>query len=175
LTSSNRKTDKRLSLCLVDHVPLPAVEGNGSDVDPVDVHQLQLGPAVVAERLGHQDGGALFLRTYRHLYPSEKRAQAARLDSFVRSELDGERTGDTGNTGEASREGASGEWAHLGLNQGPLACEASALPLSYAPGSDKGTTARIVNGLADPPRWCAPGLRYCGVRPVALGGESAVP
>jgi hypothetical protein len=22
------------------------------------------------------------------------------------------------------------EWAHLGLNQGPLACEASALPLS---------------------------------------------
>jgi hypothetical protein len=27
------------------------------------------------------------------------------------------------------------EWAHLGSNQGPLACEASALPLSYAPGS----------------------------------------
>ena len=26
------------------------------------------------------------------------------------------------------------EWAHLGSNQGPLACEASALPLSYAPG-----------------------------------------
>ena len=26
-------------------------------------------------------------------------------------------------------------WAHLGLNQGPLACEASALPLSYAPGT----------------------------------------
>ena len=25
-------------------------------------------------------------------------------------------------------------WAHLGSNQGPLACEASALPLSYAPG-----------------------------------------
>ena len=25
------------------------------------------------------------------------------------------------------------EWAHLGSNQGPLACEASALPLSYAP------------------------------------------
>ena len=36
------------------------------------------------------------------------------------------------------REAASGaersEWAHLGSNQGPLACEASALPLSYAPG-----------------------------------------
>ena len=26
-----------------------------------------------------------------------------------------------------------GQWAHLGSNQGPLACEASALPLSYAP------------------------------------------
>src|SRR6266853_5250758 len=25
-------------------------------------------------------------------------------------------------------------WAHLGLNQGPPACEAGALPLSYAPG-----------------------------------------
>ncbi len=27
-------------------------------------------------------------------------------------------------------------WAHLGSNQGPLACEASALPLSYAPGRE---------------------------------------
>jgi Phage integrase family len=33
-------------------------------------------------------------------------------------------------------------WAHLGLNQGPLACEASALPLSYAPSTeeDSGTS-----------------------------------
>ena len=30
-------------------------------------------------------------------------------------------------------DGPSEEWAHLGSNQGPLACEASALPLSYAP------------------------------------------
>ena len=30
------------------------------------------------------------------------------------------------------------EWAHLGSNQGPLACEASALPLSYAPGTFTG-------------------------------------
>ncbi len=30
------------------------------------------------------------------------------------------------------------QWAHLGSNQGPLACEASALPLSYAPGAEKG-------------------------------------
>ncbi len=28
---------------------------------------------------------------------------------------------------------ATTRWAHLGSNQGPLACEASALPLSYAP------------------------------------------
>ena len=27
-----------------------------------------------------------------------------------------------------------GEWAYLGSNQGLLACEASALPLSYTPG-----------------------------------------
>ena len=49
-------------------------------------------------------------------------------------------------------------WAHLGLNQGPLACEASALPLSYAPGSGD----RIPRVL---PSVC----------PVALGGELAVP
>lgn len=30
------------------------------------------------------------------------------------------------------------QWAHLGSNQGPLACEASALPLSYAPGRNRG-------------------------------------
>src|SRR5262249_47890884 len=29
------------------------------------------------------------------------------------------------------------QWAHLGSNQGPLACEASALPLSYAPGNNE--------------------------------------
>src|SRR5262245_6197342 len=33
----------------------------------------------------------------------------------------------------ASAQVCGSEWAHLGLNQGPLACEASALPLSYAP------------------------------------------
>lgn len=37
-------------------------------------------PAVAAERLEHSDGGALFHKTYRHLYEGEKRnqAQAAR-------------------------------------------------------------------------------------------------
>jgi integrase len=45
-------------------------------------------PAVAAERMGHSDGGALFLRTYRHLYESEKRAQARLLESLVRQHLD---------------------------------------------------------------------------------------
>jgi hypothetical protein len=30
------------------------------------------------------------------------------------------------------------QWAHLGSNQGPPACEAGALPLSYAPGRNRG-------------------------------------
>jgi hypothetical protein len=45
-------------------------------------------PAVAAERMGHSDGGALFLRTYRHLYESEKRSQARLLESLVRRHLD---------------------------------------------------------------------------------------
>ena len=45
-------------------------------------------PAVAAERMGHTDGGALFLRTYRHLYEGEKRLHAARLDAYVRASLD---------------------------------------------------------------------------------------
>jgi len=47
-----------------------------------------LDPAVASERMGHTDGGALFLRTYRHLYEGEKRVQAARLGEFVRTSLD---------------------------------------------------------------------------------------
>jgi hypothetical protein len=45
-------------------------------------------PAVAAERMEHSDGGALFLRTYRHLYEEEKREQAGRLDEFIRRHLD---------------------------------------------------------------------------------------
>jgi hypothetical protein len=50
-------------------------------------------PAVACERLGHSDGGALFLQTYRHLYEGEKREQAAKLDALVRQSLDNEWTG----------------------------------------------------------------------------------
>jgi integrase len=45
-------------------------------------------PAAAAERLEHNDGGALFLRTYRHLYEGEKRTNARRLEALVREELD---------------------------------------------------------------------------------------
>ena len=45
-------------------------------------------PASAAERLGHTDGGALFLRTYRHLYEGEKRAQAERFGAQVQAALD---------------------------------------------------------------------------------------
>ena len=38
--------------------------------------------ANAAERAGHTDGGALFLRRYRHLYEDEKRPQAIRLRSL---------------------------------------------------------------------------------------------
>jgi integrase len=47
-----------------------------------------LDPAVACERLGHTDGGALYLNTYRHLYEGEKRTQAEKLDYLVRSRLD---------------------------------------------------------------------------------------
>ncbi len=45
-------------------------------------------PAVASERLGHTDGGALFLKTYRHLYEAEKRVQALRLEDHIRASLD---------------------------------------------------------------------------------------
>ena len=51
-------------------------------------------PAAAAERLEHSDGGALFHKTYRHLYEGEKREQAKRLEALVSAELDeeGQRT-----------------------------------------------------------------------------------
>lgn len=47
-------------------------------------------PASSAERLGHTDGGALFLKTYRHLYEGERRRQAERFGDFIRAELEPE-------------------------------------------------------------------------------------
>jgi integrase len=68
-----------------------------------------LDPAVACERLGHSDGGALFLKTYRHLYEGEKRVQAARLDAMVCASLDAAWTGD-GESGEVGlTEAVSGD------------------------------------------------------------------
>jgi hypothetical protein len=50
--------------------------------------------AVAAERASHTDGGALFLRKYRHLYESEKRVQARRLEAMIQAHLDGSWTDD---------------------------------------------------------------------------------
>ena len=52
-------------------------------------------PAVAAERASHTDGGALFLRKYRHLYEAEKRSQAMRLEALVQSHLDATWTEDS--------------------------------------------------------------------------------
>jgi integrase len=49
-------------------------------------------PATAAERLGHSDGGALFLRTYRHLYEDERRRQADLFGARVQEQLDEEWT-----------------------------------------------------------------------------------
>jgi integrase len=65
-----------------------------------------LDPAVASERMGHTDGGALFLRTYRHLYEGEKRTQAARLGALVRTSLDKERTSAIGEVREPLNEAA---------------------------------------------------------------------
>ena len=98
-------------------------------------------PAVAAERMRHTDGGALFLRTYRHLYEGEKRVHADAPRRVRPRELgQGMDIGPWESVGMAQRSRFRG-WAHLGSNQGPLACEASALPLSYAPGRCKASGA----------------------------------
>lgn len=40
-------------------------------------------PELIAERVGHRDGGGLIYRRYRHLFPSEVRAAVGLLDAFV--------------------------------------------------------------------------------------------
>jgi hypothetical protein len=51
-------------------------------------------PAVAAERAGHSDGGALFLRRYRHLYESEKGFRPMQLEALIRTSLEGAWTED---------------------------------------------------------------------------------
>jgi integrase len=40
-------------------------------------------PELIAERVGHKDGGGLIYRRYRHLFPSEIRAAVGLLDALV--------------------------------------------------------------------------------------------
>lgn len=40
-------------------------------------------PELIADRVGHSDGGALIYKTYRHLFPSEVRAAVGLLDELV--------------------------------------------------------------------------------------------
>ena len=55
---------------------------------------LGMDPASAVDRLGHTDGGALFLCLYRHLYEGEKRRQADLFGARVQELLDEEWTGD---------------------------------------------------------------------------------
>ena len=70
--------------------------------------------AAAAERLEHSDGGALFHKTYRHLYEGEKRTQANRLETLVLAALDEEGTlnGETPPEGPSQADDEDGRyWA----------------------------------------------------------------
>jgi integrase len=79
-----------------EQIWLPAVKASG--LAGLTFHELRhscaslmaaagMDPAVAAQRLGHSDGGALFLRRYRHLYGSEARRQATLFEEMIKSEL----------------------------------------------------------------------------------------
>ena len=42
-------------------------------------------PTVIAKLVGHNDGGALLMRRYRHLFPDETGRAAAAFDQHIRS------------------------------------------------------------------------------------------
>lgn len=43
-------------------------------------------PELIADRVGHRDGGGLIYRRYRHLFPSEMRTAVGLLDALVWTE-----------------------------------------------------------------------------------------
>jgi hypothetical protein len=43
-------------------------------------------PELIAERVGHSDGGGLILRRYRHLFPSEVTTAVGLVDAYVLAE-----------------------------------------------------------------------------------------
>jgi hypothetical protein len=85
-----------------------SVEG-GLNIDPATGL-----PVGLTGKITLRDGGALFHKTYRHLYKGEKRRQAQRLESLVRAELDEEGASD----GEVPRRGITKHfkgWGGTGL------------------------------------------------------------
>ncbi|HVN62431.1 MAG TPA: tyrosine-type recombinase/integrase, partial [Gaiellaceae bacterium] len=89
-----------------------------------------LDPAVASERMGHTDGGALFLRTYRHLYEGEKRVQAERLEALVRKSLDNEGTKAPGASPERLNEAAEEGGRNLALRKPRLSYPGAAHSVS---------------------------------------------
>lgn len=76
-----------------DHVWWPALEQMGLKGE-FTFHMLRhtaislsalagIPPEVIAERVGHNDGGALIRRRYRHLYKGEAASHVAKLDALV--------------------------------------------------------------------------------------------
>jgi integrase len=52
-------------------------------------------PELIAERVGHNDGGALIYRRYRHLFPSELKEAVSMLDRIVEKSVETAETGGT--------------------------------------------------------------------------------
>ena len=50
---------------------------------------------LIAERVGHNDGGALIYRRYRHLFPTEVREAVSMLDRMVAGMTGNPETGDS--------------------------------------------------------------------------------
>jgi integrase len=53
-------------------------------------------PELIADRVGHRDGGGLIYRRYRHLFPSEMRTAVSLLDSLVLDENGAGAAGESG-------------------------------------------------------------------------------
>ena len=80
-------------------------------------------PAVAAERLEHSDGGALFHKTYRHLYEGEKREQAKKLEALVLAELDEGGTADGEETSKGLNQAASEDGRYWARTSDPQLVE----------------------------------------------------
>lgn len=55
-------------------------------LDSVRMARAGMKPELIADRVGHRDGGGLIYRRYRHLFPSEMRTAVGLLDALVLNE-----------------------------------------------------------------------------------------